>query len=205
MDKNLKRMATMQRMQVTGLELFYRNGYYNTSVDDILKELSLSKGAFYYHFDSKEDYFIQIIENLLVRRVYSMLIEPIEGHDNALFLITNCFENALETAVHNEMDCGFVLNNFLNEFNGKNERIMKHLNDILKIWEVNLVSAIQKGKFNGHIDRHVDAEGVALFLMSSYIGVRTLMVENSPSARKYRFMAQLKQYFKSIEVKQATL
>ncbi len=205
MDKNLKRMATMQRMQITGLELFYKKGYYNTSVDDILKELSLSKGAFYYHFDSKEDFFTQIIENLLVRRVYSMLIEPIEGHDNALELITNCFENALETAVHNELDFGFVLNNFINEFNGRNENIMKHLNDILKIWEVNLISAIQKGKFNGHIDRHVDAEGVALFLMSSYLGVRTLMVENSASARKYRFMAQLKQYFKSIEIKQATI
>ena len=205
MDKNLKRMATMQRMQVTGLELFYKKGYYNTSVDDILKELSLSKGAFYYHFDSKEDFFTQIIENLLVRRVYSMLIEPIEGHDNALELITNCFENALETAVHNELDFGFVLNNFINEFNGRNENIMKHLNDIIKIWEVNLISAIQKGKFNGHIDRHVDAEGVAFFLMSSYLGVRTLMVENSASARKYRFMAQLKQYFKSIEIKQATI
>ncbi len=204
MEKNIKRMATMQRMQVTGLELFYKKGYYNTSVDDILKELSLSKGAFYYHFESKEDFFIQIIENLVVRRVYSMLIEPIEGHKNALELITNCFENALETAVHNEMDYGFVLNNFINEFNGRNERIMKHLNEILKIWEVNLVSAIQKGKFNGFIDRHVDAEGVALFLMSSYIGVRTLMVESTPSARKYRFMAQLKHYFKSIEVKQST-
>lgn len=204
MDKNLKRMATMQRMQITGLELFYKKGYYNTSVDDILKELSLSKGAFYYHFDSKEDFFTQIIENLLVRRVYSMLIEPIEGHDNALELITNCFENALETAVHNELDFGFVLNNFINEFNGRNENIMKHLSDILKIWEVNLISTIQKGKFNGHIDRHVDAEGVVLFLMSSYIGVRTLMVENNPSARKYRFMAQLKHYFKSIEVKQST-
>ncbi|MGB5667819.1 MAG: TetR/AcrR family transcriptional regulator [Maribacter sp.] len=205
MDKNLKRMATMQRMQVTGLELFYKKGYYNTSVDDILKELSLSKGAFYYHFDSKEDFFIQIIENLLARRVYSMLIEPIEGHDNPLDLITNCFDNALETAVHNELDYGFVLNNFINEFNGRNPEIMKQLNDILKIWEVNLVSAIQKGKFNGQIDRHVDAEGVALFLISSFIGVRTLMVESTPSARKYRFMAQLKQYFKSIEIKQTTI
>ncbi len=35
MDKNLKRMATMHRMQVKGLELFYKQGYYNTSVDDI--------------------------------------------------------------------------------------------------------------------------------------------------------------------------
>jgi len=205
MDKNLKRMTTMHRMQVTGLELFYTKGYYNTSVDDILAKLSLSKGAFYYHFDSKEDFFVQIVENLLVRKVYSMLIEPIEGHDNTLDLITNCFENALETAVHNEMDFGFVLNNFINEFNGKNERIMKHLNDILKIWEVNLISTIQKGKFNGYIDRHADAEGIALFLMSSYIGVRTLMAESTPSARKYRFMTQLRQYFKGMEIKRPTV
>lgn len=199
MEKSLKRMATMQRMQVTGLELFYKNGYYNTSIDDILKELALSKGAFYYHFESKEDFFIQIIENLLVRKTYGMLIEPIEGHENTLDLLLKCFEDALETAVHNEFDYGFVLGNFINEFNGRNKNIMKHLNDILKIWEVNLVTAIQRGKFNGFIDRHVDSEGVAVYLMSAYIGVRTLMVETAPSARKYRFMSQLRSYFKSME------
>lgn len=201
MEKSLKRLATMNRMQVTGLELFYKKGYYNTSIDDILKELSLSKGAFYYHFESKEDFFVQIIQNLLVRKVYSALIEPIEGHENTLDLIINCFENALETAVHNEMDYGFLLSNFINEFNGRNPKFMKHLNEILRIWEVTIVSAIQRGKFNGHIDRHVDAEGVAVYLMSSYIGIRSLMVETAPSARKYRFMSQLRQYFKSIEVK----
>jgi len=203
MEKSLKRMTTMNRMQVTGLELFYKNGYYNTSVDDILKELSLSKGAFYYHFESKEDFFIQIIQNLLVRKVYSSLIEPIEGHDNPLELIINCFENALETAVQNEMDFGFLLSNFISEFNGRKPEFMKHLNEILRIWEVTIVSAIQRGKFNNYIDRHVDAEAVAIYLMSSYIGIRSLMVETSPSARKYRFMAQLRLYFKSIEIKQA--
>ncbi|MGF1558606.1 MAG: TetR/AcrR family transcriptional regulator [Flavobacteriaceae bacterium] len=201
MEKNLKRMATMKRLQVMGLHLFYKNGYYNTSVDDILKELSLSKGAFYYHFESKQDYFVQIIEHIVVRKVYSMLIEPIEGHDNALEQITTCFENALETAVHNDLDYGFILSNFVNEFNGRNTEIMTHLNEILRIWEVALITAVQRGKFAGHIDRHVDAEGVAIYLMSSFIGIRTLMVETSPSARKYRFMSQLRQYFKAIEAK----
>ncbi|WP_298505503.1 TetR/AcrR family transcriptional regulator [uncultured Maribacter sp.] len=202
MSTSLKRMATMQRMQVTGLELFYTKGYYNTSVDDILKELSLSKGAFYYHFESKEDFFIQIIEGLLVRKAYGMLIEPIESYDNPLEKITNCFDNALETAVHNETDFGFAISNFMSEFNGRNPKIMKHLQDIMKIWEVNLVTALQKGKFNGYIDRHTDCEAVAVYLMSSYIGIRTLMAESTPSARKYRFMSQLKQYFRSIEQKQ---
>ena len=198
-------MATMQRMQTTGLELFYAKGYYNTSVDDILKKLELSKGAFYYHFDSKEDFFVQIIQNLLARKVYSSLIEPIEGHENPLNLIMNCFDEAMETAVHNEMDFGCILSNFLTEFNGKNEVIMHHLNEIVTVWEVNLISALQKGKFNGYLDRHADCEAVAIFLMSSYFGVRTLMTGSSPSAKKYRFMTQLRQYFKSIEAKPVTV
>ena len=195
----------MQRMQVKGLELFYSKGYYSTSVDDILKELELSKGAFYYHFDSKEDFFIQIIQNLMAHKVYSTLVEPLEGHGNPLTLITKCFDDTMETAVHNEMDYGCILSNFLTEFNGKNELVMQHLNDIVNLWEVSLVTTLQKGKFNGYLDRHVDCEAVALFLMSSYFGVRTLMVGSNPSGKKYRFMSQLRQYFKSIEVKPVTV
>ena len=52
MDKNRKRMETMHRMRAKGLELFYQKGYHATSIDDILNELSLSKGAFYHHFKS---------------------------------------------------------------------------------------------------------------------------------------------------------
>lgn len=191
----------MQRMQVKGLELFYSKGYYNTSVDDILKELELSKGAFYYHFESKEDFFIQIVQNLLARKVYSTLIGPLEGHENPLTLITDCFDNAMEIAVHNELDCGCILSNFLTEFNGKNKTIMQHLNEIVTIWEVNLVTTLQKGKFNGFLDRHVDCEAVAVFLMSSYFGVRTLMAGSSPSSKKYKFMTQLRQYFRTIATK----
>jgi len=198
-------MATMQRMQSTGLQLFYTKGYYNTSIDDVLKELSMSKGAFYYHFDSKEDFFVQIVQNLLARKVYITLIEPIEGHDNPILKITKCFEDSLETAVNNETDFGCVLSNFLSEFNGRNETITKQLNDILSIWEVNLVSTLQRGKFNGHVDRHVDCEAVATYLISAYFGVRTLMAGTAPSVRKYRFMGQLRQYFRLIEAKKITV
>ncbi|AIZ41062.1 TetR/AcrR family transcriptional regulator [Cellulophaga baltica] len=202
MEKSLKRMATMHKMQVTGLELFYRKGYYNTSVDEILKELSLSKGAFYYHFKSKEDFFISILQQLVVRKIYSMLIEPIEGHDNPLDLISSCLDESLQMAEHNENDYGFVLSNFITEFNGKNPEIMKYLNDTLKIWEVNLVSALQRGKFNGFVDRHVDCEGAASYIISSYIGIRTMMVEGSATALRYRYMQQVKFFFRAMANKQ---
>jgi len=202
MEKQLKRMATMQRLQTTGLELFYQKGYYNTSVDDILKELSLSKGAFYYHFQSKEEFFISIVQNLLFRKIYSALIEPIEGEEDPLNKIVLCFDNALETAEHNFLDYGFVLSNFITEFNGKNPDIMNYLQDILKVWEVNLVTALQKGKTDGYVSRHIDSEAVASYLISSYIGVRTLMVEGNSRILRYKHIQQLRQYLKSMEYKE---
>ena len=202
MDKNLKRMATMHRMQVTGLELFYKNGYYNTSIDDILKTLSLSKGAFYYHFQSKEDFFVSIVQNLIVRKVYSMLIEPIEGKEKPFSVIEKCFEDALETAEHNEMDYGFILSNFISEFNRRNTVISNYLMDIYKVWEVNLVSILQKGKSDGYVDRHVDSEGVATYLISSYMGVRTLMVQGNCRNLRYKYMQQLRHYFNSLTAKE---
>lgn len=193
----------MHRMQVTGLELFYKNGYYNTSIDDILKSLSLSKGAFYYHFQSKEDFFVSIVQNLIVRKVYSMLIEPIEGKENPFLVIEKCFENALETAEHNEMDYGFILSNFISEFNRRNTVISNYLMDIYKVWEVNLISILQKGKSDGYVDRHVDSEGVATYLISSYMGVRTLMVQGNCRNLRYKYMQQLRQYFNSLTQKEA--
>ena len=34
--------------------LFTRNGVENTSVNDIIKELGIAKGTFYWYFESKE-------------------------------------------------------------------------------------------------------------------------------------------------------
>ena len=199
MDKNLKRMATMHRMQVKGLELFYKQGYYNTSVDDILKSLSLSKGAFYHHFQSKEDFFISIVQNLIVQKVYSMLIEPVESSENPFRAIEACFDNALETAEHNEMDYGFVLSNFMTEFNRRNPEISKYLRDIYKVWEVNLVTILQRGKTDGFLARHVDSEAVANYLIASYVGIRSLMVEGNSRMLRYQYMQQIRAYFKSLE------
>ncbi|ADY29194.1 TetR/AcrR family transcriptional regulator [Cellulophaga lytica] len=201
MEKNLKRMATMQRMQSVGLEIFYKNGYYDTSVDDILKELSLSKGAFYYHFKSKEEFFISILQNIIFPKVYSELIAPFEGQENPAVILDKCFDNALETAEHNVLDNGFVLSKFMTEFSGKNETIVKLLKEMFKVWEVNLITNLQKGKTDGFIDRHVDSEAVASFLMSSYMGVRVLMINGNAKLLRYKYIQQLRSYFKTIAVK----
>ena len=43
-------------------KLFYENGYENTSVQDMLDAMELSKGGFYHHFESKESVMVAICE-----------------------------------------------------------------------------------------------------------------------------------------------
>ena len=43
-------------------QLFITSGYDQTAVSDIVKEVNLSQGAFYYYFESKEDVLVAILE-----------------------------------------------------------------------------------------------------------------------------------------------
>ena len=61
----------LQKSQTTVAEilraagrLFAQYGYYHTSMADILQAVSLSKGAFYYHFRSKEELGLAILEQM---------------------------------------------------------------------------------------------------------------------------------------------
>ncbi len=53
--------ATRQRIIDSGMEVFSRNGFHSTRVDDIVKHARTSHGTFYLYFDSKDDLFKQLV------------------------------------------------------------------------------------------------------------------------------------------------
>lgn len=52
--------------------LFSKNGYHTTSMDDIVKESGLSKGAIYGYFKSKEDLFLALSDKQLESMIVNM-------------------------------------------------------------------------------------------------------------------------------------
>ncbi|MGN7382953.1 Rut operon repressor [Chlamydia abortus] len=53
---------TIDRLIKSGVELFSRQGYSNTSIEQIVKHAGYSKGGFYAHFTSKEEFLLTIIK-----------------------------------------------------------------------------------------------------------------------------------------------
>ena len=61
--------ATRRKIIETAVELFGQFGYGETGLADVLQRAGISKGAFYYHFDSKEAVATAIIEEFDNRAV----------------------------------------------------------------------------------------------------------------------------------------
>lgn len=198
METTLQNSKTLHLYRAKGLELFYKNGYYNTSIADLCSQLSLSEKAFIDSFASKEEFFISIVQNLILQKTLNLLIEPVSYKQSPFPLILDKISLELEEAISNDNDHGFILGNFIVEFNKRNPRIYKYLIDILKIWEINLTSLLRKGQLDGYVKREVDCIGAANHIINSYIGVRSLIVGGNSRLLAGQHMRQLRYYFYSI-------
>ncbi|MEI2663403.1 TetR/AcrR family transcriptional regulator [Rossellomorea sp. LJF3] len=58
-----------QLIKNVALELFGQKGYEDTSLAEIAKEVGIKKPSIYNHFRSKEDLFIEVLEDLMVSEV----------------------------------------------------------------------------------------------------------------------------------------
>lgn len=55
-------MDTRLKLIKTGAYLFAKKSFVEVTVEDIVRKASVSKGAFYHYFNSKEDFYIEIIK-----------------------------------------------------------------------------------------------------------------------------------------------
>lgn len=94
------RKGELKRSQIleTAEKLFFEKGYEQTSIQDILDALSLSKGGFYHHFASKEAIMSEICEKRVENRFARLNLElcgtkisPIDKL-NLLLRMANLFE-----------------------------------------------------------------------------------------------------------------
>lgn len=65
--------ATRRRILDSAVDLFSELGYGETGLADVLARAGVSKGAFYYHFDSKEAVAVAIIEDYRRRNTQAVL------------------------------------------------------------------------------------------------------------------------------------
>lgn len=127
-------------------KLFHFNGFHNTSIDDILESTGVTKSNLYYHFKSKEELGLLVLEKKILEYEQT-IFEPTLG-DKSISperRLKNHYKKII--AYHKDLDfrCGCPFGNLALELSNRNEHFRVRLSDFFNHWQKIIESCIKEG------------------------------------------------------------
>jgi TetR/AcrR family transcriptional repressor of nem operon len=165
--------TTRQRLIAAASRQFAHRSYSMVSLDDILSEAELTKGAMYFHFSSKQALALAIVDDLTAMSraaVTELLAHKMSG---------------LETLI--DLVYLLAVQDTQNEVARAGVRLLETLDNTTALpsalWQSRIefvTTLIQKAVTEGDIVDHHDPEDIAKMLVSLWVGIRRISDLDQP-------------------------
>lgn len=171
---------TRNRLLQAGFREVYRSGFQSASIDTILVATNVTKGALYYHFDSKDDLGHAIVEEIIAKLPQDKWLRPLQRGKNPIDALIGIVR---ATSVRPEdVKGGCPLVNLSQEMSALDEEFRKRLETIFKAWQEGIAAALRRGQSQGTVRRDLVPEETAGFLIALYEGY-VLLAKNAQDAK----------------------
>ena len=160
---------TKQKVLETARELFYLNGYNNTSIDDILKASKIKKGNLYFHFRSKEALGYAVIEGYLKDEIRTV-DEVLAGPGSPMERLYRLFETFKKNLSDRGCRGGCPIGNFAIEMSDIHNGFRKKINRIFDAWLERLVILLNEAKKADELPPSIDTKAMACFIVAVWEG-----------------------------------
>jgi AcrR family transcriptional regulator len=200
MDQKIKSQETKKLIIETSFDMFYSNGYNNTSIPDIMKKTNLTKGAFYHHFKNKLEIGKKVIEDILSLRIYNGFIKPLKENKSKSVsdLLVYVFTERIVNFSEKEKALGCPANNMINEIGCSVSDFREPLRKLMDGWKDALIDVLEIGKKNNEIKKEIDSNAAATYLICSFEGARGIRKIYNDDALFNNYLLAVKEYIKSI-------
>jgi len=131
-EKNIKKQKKRKILK-KAFELFRKNGYKDTKVEDITRKLGISKGSFYTYFKTKEELLYELLEN--VKKSEMERYSKVEIDENPKKTLENFIKERFKSFLEllNNVDIRVVRSFAQNTIAGKfHEEMTKFFKDFIK-------------------------------------------------------------------------
>ena len=154
--------AMHQRIIRTAIRLFSVKGYRNTSIDDIARELGVTKGAIYYHINSKADLLTNVYDTLLTElldNAKAIRAQQSSPADQLHDLVSMHLRVALEAT-----DLLIIFFNEERELpNSLRRKFRKRVRDYTLVWQ----EVLERGRRQGQFANDADPKMMAFTLIGT--------------------------------------
>lgn len=160
---------TDEKIVQAALELFVRNGYHGTSINEITQRAGLTKGALYAHFKGKGELLLRIIQEFKARFIDEMVRDVDEFPGNALQKLYRTFTFNSKFALEHQDLCVFLT--FLTTELKADVDFEPALKEVYREYQKFISRLIRSGIRQGVFKRDLDPDYAALSFMALHDGV----------------------------------
>ena len=159
-----------ERLLAAGLELFLRQGYNATGVQQLTDHAGVPKGSFYNHFASKEAYAAAIVERYAQHMQRSWERMMASAPADPLAAIRHVFAQMVR--YHERADCpaGCLIGNFAAEIALSSEACRQGLLAAQLAWRERLAGLVAAAQAAGEIRGDVDATALSALTWAAWEG-----------------------------------
>jgi AcrR family transcriptional regulator len=142
---------TRERLLQAAFREVYRYGFQSAGIDTILAATNVTKGALYYHFESKEALGHAIIEEIIAEITRDRWVLPLQRSKDknpvdALIGIVQAIP-----ARSRDVRSGCPLVNLAQEMSQLDEQFRKRLERIFHAWQEEIAMALRRGQSQGTV------------------------------------------------------
>jgi len=154
----------------TGMDIMLVKGYTNTGIQEILSALNIPKGSFYHHFESKENFAIEIIrhyDQFQTTALVEILQDSSRSPLNRLKFYCETYRSKL-----NAQECkrGCLIGNLSQEMSDQSEILRQELSTVIRRWRDMFSECISEGQKIGEIKSTRSADSLAEIFQSGWGG-----------------------------------
>jgi len=180
-------------------ELIYTNGYRTTSIDDIIAQTGVTKGAFYYHFKNKDEMGLAVIQELLSSDNYDSFSNMLQKTGNPVKDIYQLMKYLLIDTDMMVVEYGCPVGNLTQELSTFNRDFAAALQKLAAHWQQEMETSINNGKKAGFIRKDVNSKQVVYFIVSGYWGIRNFGKMDGNKDSYKIWLKELKRYLESLQ------
>lgn len=156
------------------MQVFWASGYDATSLQDLLKAMRLSKSSFYQTFGSKQRLFERCLRRYRDQTAQKLLAR-LDEVDSGRRFIAELLELAVAEARSEQKPRGCLVMNTANEFAQRDPEVAAWVQQGVNRFKAIFEEAVKRSQGQGEIPPERDAETLALYLVSSMSGIKTMV------------------------------
>ena len=160
---------TRERLLLAASREIYRSGFQSASLDTILAVAGVTKGALYYHFDSKEALGYAVVDEVIAPDVRGKWVRPLQSGKDPIDALIGAVQGIRVRPV--DVRGGCQLNNLAQEMSPLDAGFRNRLAMIFDAWRKAVASVLREGQTHGSVRRDVepaDAAGLLIAMVEGY-------------------------------------